>query len=116
MVAGSPGALKSPAREDHVLWRLAVAIGKTHVGVAEHDAFAASRDAMRFNQCVPGFAAMRAGVHAQRAADTTGNAPKEGQSVDSRLCGGAGDLDVGNRRANRDEVAFPHGDAAKALR
>jgi len=51
--------------------------------LAEHDAFAASRDAISLQSVVPGFAAMRAGVHAQRAADTTGM-PKEGQSVDSR--------------------------------
>ena len=40
----------------------------------KHDALARALDAARLDQHVLRFAAMRAGVHAQRAADRAGNA------------------------------------------
>ena len=84
-----------------------MAIGKSHAGMSEAALRPRPVDALRLDQHVLDFAAMRAGVHPQRPADRAWNAAQEGQSVDAgRLCR-LGDEGVRRRRA-RDEARILH--------
>ena len=56
-------------------------------------------DGARLDQAVLGLAAVRAGVHAQRAADRAGNAAIEGKPGDAGIRRRARDLHVGHGRA-----------------
>ena len=74
---------------------------------------AAPVDAARFDQHVFGLAAMRAGVHAQRAADRAGDAAKEREARDAGVGGGARDLHVGRAGAGADARAVLDRDLAE---
>ena len=60
-------------------------------------------------------AAMRAGVHPQRAADRAGHAAQEGEAVDSRFRRGARDLRVERRRAGDHAMVRRRLDRAERL-
>ncbi len=70
---------------------------------------------MRFEQRILGLAAMRAGVHAQGAADRPGNAAIEREAVDAGLGRRARRLNVRDRRADAQTVIVLDRDFAKAL-
>src|SRR5262245_9753808 len=55
--------------ESHVIGHCAMAVGKTHVAVAESVDVSLPVDAARFDKNVLGLAAIGAAVHAQRTAD-----------------------------------------------
>ena len=61
-------------------------------------------DGARLDQHVLGFAAMRAGVHAQRAADRARNAAIECQPGDARIRRRARELDVGHGGAGAEPM------------
>ena len=71
-------------------------------------------DRLRLDQRILGLAPVRAGVHAQRAADRAGNAAVEGKPGDAGIGGGARELGVGNGRAGANAVARLHGDLREA--
>lgn len=71
-------------------------------------------DSARFHQHVGGLAAMRAGIHAQRAADRARDAAVEGEPVETGLGGRLGEAHVGNRGAHGQRVAVDR-DAAERL-
>ena len=113
MTAGSPRSpWYSASREDVVGGHAAVPVGVAHVGVAQHVDAARPVDRARFDQRVLGLAAIGAAVHAQRAADTAGNAAHERQAGDAGLLRRARDFDVGHRRAGADARVLD-GDIAK---
>ena len=62
-------------------------------------------DGARLDQHVLGFAAVRTGVHAQRAADRAGDAAIEGEPGDAGIGRRARELDVGHGRAGAEAMA-----------
>ena len=62
-------------------------------------------DGACFDQHVLGLAAVRAGIHAQRAADRARDAAIEGEARDAGIRCGARDLHVGHGRAGAQAVA-----------
>ena len=71
-------------------------------------------DGARLDQHVLGFAAVCAGVHAQRAADGAGNAAVEGEAGDAGLGGGARHLHVGDGGAGAHAMAGLDRDVGEA--
>ena len=67
----------------------------------------------RLDEHILGLAAVRAGVHAQRAADGARNAAIEGEARDARIGRRARDLDVGHGRARAQAVPILDLDLAK---
>ena len=72
-------------------------IDEAHVGVAVDVERAVPIDAARLDQHILGLAAIGAAVHAQGAADRTGNAAQERQPGDAGLLRRARDFHIGNR-------------------
>ena len=104
--------------EDQVGGRRAVAVGEAHLGVGEDVQGARAVDGPGLDQHVGGLAAMRAGIHPERAADRARDAAIEGEPVEPGLGRRAGELHVGDRRAGPDRLALdrnrPEGLAAEA--
>ncbi len=72
-------------------------------------------DGARLDQHVLRLATVRAGVHAQGAADGAGNAAIEGETGDAGVGGGARHLHVGDGRAGTNAIARLGRDRGKAL-
>jgi hypothetical protein len=114
ITAGSPGALEYRLGEDDVVGDAAMAVRVVHVRIGEaHDA-AGAVDAARENQHVLGLAAIGAAVHAQGAADRTGDAAQKRQAGDRGLLRRARHLHVGHRGASGHAVAVLDCDLAEA--
>ena len=62
-------------------------------------------DGARLDQHILGLAAVRAGIHAQRAADRAGDAAIEGEPGDAGIRRRARELDVGHGGARAQAVA-----------
>ena len=72
-------------------------------------------DAARFDENVLRFAAMRAGVHAQSAADRAGNAAVEFEAGDPRLGRRVGEPDIRRRGAGREPMIADRLDRTERL-
>ena len=81
-----------------------------HVGIGEDADIALPVDAARLDQRVLGFAAVRAAIHAQCAADAAGDAAHEREPRDRRFLRGARDFHVRHRGAGADAMARFHRD------
>ncbi len=90
-----------------------MAIGKAHFCRTKHAIRAAAVEAARLDEDFARFAAVRAGVHPQRAADRAGHAAQEGETVDARLRRGARHLRVERRGAGDDAAIRPRFDRAE---
>jgi hypothetical protein len=71
------------------------------------------RNTARFDQHIPGLAAIGAGIHAQRPADRAGNATIEGKTGKTGIGGGTRHFHVGHRRPGSYPFAFD-GDLVEA--
>ena len=92
-----------------------MAIGEFHLGIGEDVDVAVEIDGAGARQHVLGLGAVRAGVHAQRAADRTRNAAIESEARNAGFGRGARDLDVGNGRTNAQRIAVLDLDLPEAL-
>ncbi len=101
-------ASKQRLREDVIVRRAAMPIAVVQIGVAEHVNDATSIDRARFDKRVLGFASIGTAVHAQRAADSAGNAAHERQPGNAGLLRGARYLDIGDRCAGAHGNALDH--------
>ena len=91
-----------------------MAIGKSHLGIAEAAHVALPVDAARLDQHVLGLAAIGAAVHAQRAADGAGNAAQKRQPRDAGLLRRARHHDVEHGGAGDDAMAVFDCDVVEA--
>src|ERR1700733_15301093 len=82
-----------------------MAIGKTHFRVRKNAFGACPVEPIRFDERILDLAPMRAGVHDKSAADRTGHAAQERQSIDAGDCCGLGDVLVRRRGADADAGA-----------
>src|SRR3974390_45492 len=96
--------LQGRTGEDDVIGNVAVAIGKSHLSIAERAHISLPVKAARLDQHLLGFAAIGAAVHAPRAADGAGNAAEEGEARNSGLLRLARYLGVEHRAAGDDAV------------
>ena len=93
--------------EDPVVRHAAVAIGEAHVGQRQHVDVALRIDGARLDQHVLGFAPVRAGIHAQRAADRARDAAIERKAGDAGVRRRARHLHVGHGGAGAQRDALP---------
>jgi hypothetical protein len=87
----------------------AVAIDEFHIGIGEAMFGAVAADADSLEQHIPGLAAVGAGIHAQRAADTAGNAEEKLEPADIGRCRRLRDALVERRGAGVDDIAVGAG-------
>src|SRR5579862_7978699 len=107
-------ALKQRLGENDVVGHPAVTIGKTHLGIAVAARIALPVDAARLDQHDLGLAAIGAAVHAQRAADGSGDAAVEGQPGNAGIARGARHHDVEHRGACTQAMLGLDGNVVKA--
>src|SRR4029077_2035182 len=72
-------------------------------------------DAARLDQDILGFAAISAGVHAQRATDAAGNAAVELEARNTGIAGGAGQTNVEHTGSGAQTMAGLDADLAEAV-
>ena len=115
ILAGSPGSpwnsasvkMKSSGAPQ---WRYCI----MKLGDGQHMDVALAVDGARLDHNLLGLAAMRAAVHAERAADAAGDAAIEGEAGDAGIGRGARDLHVGNGGAGAEPRAVLDRDLAEA--
>src|SRR5947209_6691307 len=79
-------------------------VGVTHVYIRRSADFTAPVDAARLDENILGLAAMRAGVHPQRAADRAWDAAIKGQPIDAGIRRSTRELHVGNGSAGAQAI------------
>ena len=97
-------------------FRRAVAIGDLELVARASRYLAAAVDHRHALDDVPGFAAVAAGVHRQRAADRARNAGEEFRALEMVLGREARHLRAGDARFGVDHVVVGHRPAARAVR
>jgi len=101
-LAGS--AVEQPLGENPILRHAAVAVGELHRLERQHMNGAAAVDGAGLDQHLPGLAAVRAGVHAQGAADRSWHAAIEREAGDARICRRARELSIGHHGSDPQAV------------
>src|SRR4029079_14759926 len=107
-------ALEQRLGEDEILRRAAMAILVMKLSDGKHVDVTLAIDSASLDHHLLRLAAMRATVHAQRAADAARNAAIEGKTRNAGLRPRAGDLHVGNGGAGAEPGAVVHLDLAEA--
>src|SRR5262249_31298362 len=92
-------ALKHRLDEEQVFRCIRVAIGKTHLAVAELDPLAVAPERNRLNENVLELAPVSARIHAQSAADSARNPAHELEPAQTRIKRALGNTDIECRRA-----------------